>query len=270
MPAFPASDGTVLHYHVSGSGGPLVCLPGGPMQSADYLGDLGGLSAHRRLIKLDPRGTGLSQTPRDPATYRCDRLVADVESLREHLGLDRIDLLGHSAGTNLALLYAARHPSHVGRLVLVTPSTRAVGIEVTGQARLETARLRTGEPWFPAAYAALEAITAGNATEERWQAVAPFVHGRWDTEAQRYHAAMEADRNDEAAAVFAAEGAFDPEATRAALAALRVPVLVLAGRSTSTRSRPPRPRSPRCSPTPSSPSSRARATSRGSTTPTAS
>ncbi|PWU50718.1 hypothetical protein DLJ47_23490, partial [Micromonospora sp. S4605] len=88
-----------------GAGAPLVCLPGGPMQAAAYLGDLGGLPAHRELVLLDLRGTGASAVPTDPASYRFDRQVADVEALRRHLGLDRLDLVTHSAGAALALCY---------------------------------------------------------------------------------------------------------------------------------------------------------------------
>ena len=47
------------------------------MQASAYLGDLGGLSAHRSLVLLDLRGTGESAIPADPATYRCDRQVAE-------------------------------------------------------------------------------------------------------------------------------------------------------------------------------------------------
>jgi pimeloyl-ACP methyl ester carboxylesterase len=57
------------------------------MQDSVYLGELGGLSRHRQMIVLDQRGTGRSATPKDSASYRCDRLVEDVEALREHLGL---------------------------------------------------------------------------------------------------------------------------------------------------------------------------------------
>jgi pimeloyl-ACP methyl ester carboxylesterase len=142
MPTFSAPDGTVLAHHVYGTGRPLVCLPGGPMQDSAYLGELGGLPAHRRLVMVDPRGTGGSAAPRDPASYRCHRLVDDVEALREHLGLDRLDLLGHSAGTNLAVLYATRDPAGVARLALIPPSAYAVVVAVTKSARLAVARLR--------------------------------------------------------------------------------------------------------------------------------
>src|SRR4051794_41913382 len=96
--------------------------------------------------------------------YRCDRIVDDVEALRDHLGLDRMDLLAHSAGANLAALYVARHPERVRRLALITPSTRAVGIKVTGEARCEVALLSKDEPWFGPAFAALEAVVAGEPT----------------------------------------------------------------------------------------------------------
>lgn len=228
MPLFSAYDGTDLAYHVFGDGLPLICLPGGPQDSV-YLGELGGLSARRQLIMLDLRGTGKSATPQDPASGRCDRLVDDVEALREHLGLDRVDLLAHCAGANIAALYVARHPERVGKLVLITPSTRAVGIPISGETRRQTALLRKDEPWFPAAYAALEAIVAGQATEDSWQAIAPFSYGRWDAAAQAHQAAADGQQSQSATEAFGAEGAFDPEATRQALAAVEAPVLLVAG-----------------------------------------
>jgi proline iminopeptidase len=229
MPHFCAHDGTDLAYHVFGEGIPVICLPGGPMRDSVYLGELGGLSAHRQLIVLDLRGTGQSAIPENAASYRCDRLVDDVEALREHLGLDRLDLLAHSAAANLAALYVARYPERVSKLVLVTPSTKSAGIAVSGEARREIALLRKDEPWFEAAFAALEAIVAGHATDDSWTAIEPFFHGRWDAAAQAHQAADDTQRNKEAVAAFGADGAFDPQATRAALAAFGAPVLLLAG-----------------------------------------
>ncbi|MFF9909403.1 alpha/beta fold hydrolase [Streptomyces sp. NPDC013457] len=246
MPAyFAASDGTRLAHRTEHrtedrkgirgegraegltepAGDPVICLPGGPTDSR-YLGDLGGLSAYRRLVLPDPRGTGDSAVPEDPASYRCDRVAGDVEALRVHLGLDRIDLLGHSGGANTAVTYAARYPHRVRSLALITPGTAAVGIEVRGETRRTAALLRKGEPWFPGAFAALEALTEGRGAD--WDAIAPFCWGRWDEAARRHHAGARPG-NAEAVAGFAAEGAFDPESTRAALVALEAPVLVLAG-----------------------------------------
>ncbi|MFF8958326.1 alpha/beta fold hydrolase [Streptomyces sp. NPDC014894] len=129
MPKFTAYDGTELAYHLKGAGEPLICLPGGPTRAAAYYGTLGGLDAHHRLVLLDLRGTGGSAEPVDPATRRWDRQTDDIEALREHLSLDRVHLLAHSASGNLATLYAARHPLRVRSLTLIAPGARGGGEE---------------------------------------------------------------------------------------------------------------------------------------------
>ncbi|MES9536961.1 alpha/beta fold hydrolase [Actinomadura sp. NPDC000600] len=228
MPTFAAPDGTELAYRLVGAGEPLVCVPGGPMRASSYLGDLGGLARHRRLVLLDLRGTGASAVPRDRATYRCDRQVGDVEALREHLGLERVDVLAHSAGGDIAVLHAARYARRVRRLVLVTARFRALGIGFTAEHRREAAAKRRAEPWFAAGRDAFEAVLAGTASDADWDAAAPFFHGRWDAVARR-HAASEAEEtNDEAADLYASPEAFDPAAARAAIAGLAAPALVLA------------------------------------------
>ncbi|MEH0845717.1 alpha/beta hydrolase [Micromonospora sp. CPCC 205711] len=220
---FSGYDGTRLAYHRTGHGTPLICLPGGPMRASSYLGDLGGLTD---LVRLDLRGTGDSATPADPSSWRCDRQVDDVEALREHLGLDRMDLLGHSAGANLAVTYAARHPRRIARLVLVTPSPRAVGIEVTAEDRLAATRPHRDEPWYGPAAAALDRVLAGQASGADWAAITPLTYGRWDGAARAHAAGQVTEQNRAAASAFSV---FDPASTRAALATLDAPVLVLAG-----------------------------------------
>uniref|UniRef100_UPI0033308B33 alpha/beta fold hydrolase n=1 Tax=Streptomyces sp. NPDC000983 TaxID=3154373 RepID=UPI0033308B33 len=227
MPIFTSPDGTRLAYHEQGEGEPLFVLPGGPMRASSYLGDLGGLHTRRRLVRLDLRGTGESQAPADPATYRCDRLVDDVEALRERLGPERMDLLAHSAGGSLAMLYAARHPRRVRRMVLVTANPWALGTPATPEQRRAAALLRKGEPWFEEAYPALDAWLTG--TGDAGPDSAPFFYGRWDEAARLHDALGDEEFNDAAAGVYGSEGAFDPPATRAALARLTAPVLVLAG-----------------------------------------
>ncbi|GAA2304345.1 alpha/beta hydrolase [Streptomyces kunmingensis] len=227
MFTFTAPDGTELACHVRGAGPPLVCLPGGPMRASEYLGDLGGLTAHRTLYLLDLRGTGRSAVPADEATYRCDRQVDDVEALRVHLGLDQMDVLAHSAGCNLAALHAAHHPERIARLVLVTSAQRALGLRASPDERRAAARLRSHEPWFEAAYAEYEKLLAGR--DDADYLYDAFFYGRWDERA-RAHAARTDDQSNERAEVrYSAEGAYDPPATRAALARLDAPVLLLAG-----------------------------------------
>lgn len=186
MPNFASYDGTELSYQSLGDGPPLVCLPGGPGRAVEYFGDLGGLSNSRQLILLDPRGVGRSADPADPATFRVDKLVADVDSLRAHLNLDRMDLLAHSAGSTLATLYAAAHPERLSKLVLITPALYAVGVDGTEeQFRSAVARL-AGEPWYPSALAALEKLMAGDTSIETLGLSRPLYYGRWDETAQAH------------------------------------------------------------------------------------
>jgi pimeloyl-ACP methyl ester carboxylesterase len=228
MRRFRSWDGTELAYQVVGSGPPLVCIPGGPGQAVEYLGDLGGLSGHRTLILLDNRGTGASQAPPDPVTYRVDQLVQDVEALRDHLGLERIDLFGHSASGGVCLLYAAGHPLRIDHLVLVAPSLRVTGIP-SDLGVAEVLALRAHEPWYAEAVAALHAEAASPEELERYQwLAAPLLYRQWNAAAQAQTAAEPAQF-----ARSAREGFYDgfiPDpALPSRLAALTAPVLVVAG-----------------------------------------
>ncbi|WP_433064408.1 alpha/beta fold hydrolase [Dactylosporangium sp. CS-033363] len=195
MATFTAFDGTVLTVVGAASPDPVICVPGGPMQASAYLDGLGSL-------RLDLRGTGDSAVPADVASYRCERQADDLEALRVHLGLEALSLLAHSAGAAIAVHYAARFPERVARLTLVTPSPRAVGIEVTDDDRRAIAVQRRDEPWFPAAFAALERIWAGAPADDDWAAITPFVYGRWDAGTAAHAAEGERRTNRTAAAAY--------------------------------------------------------------------
>lgn len=231
MTRFASYDGTELAYERTGTGPVLVCLPGGPGRASGYLEDLAGLSEVRTLVLLDPRAVGRSEVPPDPSTLRFDRLAADLEALREHLGLETLDLLGHSAGTIVAQAWASAHPDRVGRLVLVTPSGVLQGHDRTE----EVARIRAtraDEPWYADAAAAADALAdappsqrAGLERETR-----PFMYGRWDERTQAHAATADAQSSKRALLGFAgAPGEVDAQALVAGLAQVSAPVLVVGG-----------------------------------------
>jgi pimeloyl-ACP methyl ester carboxylesterase len=229
MAQFTSYDGTKLAFRRAGAGRPLVCLPGGPGRTPDYLGDLGGLGGFRELILPDTRGTGESAVPADPATYRCDRLARDVEALRADLGLERIDLLGHSAGGNVALRYAAAHPKRIGHLVLLSPGPQPLGLHFTEAQQQAAMRRRSAEPWYQEAQAAIQAAEAGDDSAETRLGYLPFFYGRWDDAARAHARVGFSERARAVQAGFYAPGAFDPPATRAGLAQVTAPVMVYAG-----------------------------------------
>ena len=230
MPTLTAGDGTRLAYTELGEGPPLLCLPGGPGRASAYLEDLGGLSTTRRLVRLDLRATGHSEVPADPSSMRFDRLADDVEALREHLGLDVADVLGHSAGCLVAQAWAAAHPERVGALALVTPSDRLQGGDRADVATIRAAR--SGEPWYADAAEAQEAL--GSAPPAQAQplvrATRPFYYGRWDERTQAHAATADTQSSKRAELGFGAGTEdLDVAALLAGLRRVEAPVLVLGG-----------------------------------------
>lgn len=108
-------DGRELWTSATGAGEPILCCHGGP-GLWDMFGTLD-LGSRYRLIRWDQRGAGRSDR-RGP--YTLERMVADVDAVREHHGLAHVAVLGHSWGAQLALLYALAHPERVSALVYVS------------------------------------------------------------------------------------------------------------------------------------------------------
>jgi proline iminopeptidase len=96
-----------------------VFLHGGPGQGSQTFAKFAGppLERTQRMVYLDQRGSGRSEK-HWAKQYSVDLMVDDLEKLRRHWGVEKMDLIGHSFGTMLALEYSARYPQHVSHLVL--------------------------------------------------------------------------------------------------------------------------------------------------------
>jgi proline iminopeptidase len=81
---------------------------------------LGGpaLEKRVRMVYLDQRGSGRSERPKDEKHYSLALLESDVDLIRRELGVEKVVLLAHSAGTPIALDYAADYPERVAGLIL--------------------------------------------------------------------------------------------------------------------------------------------------------
>ena len=116
----PLSEGHVMYWEQVGSprGVPVLFLHGGPGAGAG--------AVHRRFfdpgfwrtVIFDQRGAGRSRPLGALEANTTGHLVADIEALRWHLGIERWLLFGGSWGSTLALAYAQAHPDRVSGCVL--------------------------------------------------------------------------------------------------------------------------------------------------------
>jgi proline iminopeptidase len=123
------AHGVMIYYKSFGRGKPLMLLHGGPGASHDYfLPYLTPLARHFRLIFIDERGSGRSQSLENVSGYTVENMVEDVESVRQALGLGQISMLGHSYGGVLAQAYALKYQKNLSRLILASTfaSTKAI------------------------------------------------------------------------------------------------------------------------------------------------
>ncbi|WP_406634559.1 alpha/beta fold hydrolase [Amycolatopsis sp. WGS_07] len=115
--AVGTDDGVRLWATRQGDGEPVVFCHGGP-GLWDMMADVAAaLSAAATVCRWDQRGCGRSQRQ---GPYSVERTVADLDAVRAHFGWDRVALLGHSWGAQLALRYTLAHPERVTKLVYVS------------------------------------------------------------------------------------------------------------------------------------------------------
>ncbi|WP_104129454.1 alpha/beta fold hydrolase [Cryobacterium sp. N21] len=229
MPRYDSSDGSVLYYEDipgTGEGIPVVLLAGGAARHPSYLGDLAGLGEEHRLIVPHLRGVGLTEAPSDPQRGSWWSQAVDVEQLRIHLGLNRLALIAHSAGTRLAIAYAAQFPRNIAALVLITPPAGYLVDEPTDVPTLIDRR--RGDPDFDRAILALRAGPATSTEDDftAWQRdSAAAGYATWH-ETGRAHAQIGRWSRAAATAYFSVD---PPHDIAAWLLEMTAPVLVIAG-----------------------------------------
>jgi 3-oxoadipate enol-lactonase len=124
MPALTTSDGVRLEYAVDDFTDPwrpgptLVLLHAAMSTLRRFYAWVPVLARDFRVVRLDLRGHGRSETPRPDAELTIERLARDVVELLDHLGVARPHVSGSSAGGYVAQQLAFAHPGRVDRLAL--------------------------------------------------------------------------------------------------------------------------------------------------------
>jgi len=199
-----------LYYETTGAGAPLVLLHGLGSSSADWALQMPAFAARYRVITVDLRGHGRSL---DGAwRYTIDQMAEDVAALLAQLQEPPAHVVGLSLGGCTAQMLAARHPGQVRSLVLCNTFARLRPDGLRGAGRLLRRVWLFGTAPMPmvAGY-----VAAGLFPKPEQQAIRAEAVARLGRNRKRpYLAAMRA------------VAAFD---SRALLAAIRCPTLVLAG-----------------------------------------
>ena len=119
-------NGVHMYYETYGEGSPLVLLHGGVMTiELDFAALIPTLAARHTVIAVEMQGHGRTADTGRPITLAA--LASDVVGLLDHLGLDSVDVVGHSLGGGVALELAMRHPDRVRRIVPMSVTVRPDG-----------------------------------------------------------------------------------------------------------------------------------------------
>lgn len=117
-----SADGVPVAYTALGAGAPIVLLHGftetaTSWQEAGYVDRF--VQAGRQVVLIDCRGHGSSGKPHDAAAYGGDKRARDVVAVLDALGLPVADLVGFSMGGLIALATALGFPERVRRLIVI-------------------------------------------------------------------------------------------------------------------------------------------------------
>jgi pimeloyl-ACP methyl ester carboxylesterase len=110
-----------MHCTCKGKGDAILFIHGMPTNSSLWDGIIEQLAAHHRCFAVDLPGMGKTPFEAYSPDY-LDRMAKQVEALRVRYGVKQWHVVGHDAGSAIAVHYAARFSRHVGCLALLSPA----------------------------------------------------------------------------------------------------------------------------------------------------
>jgi proline iminopeptidase len=141
-------NGLSFHYTVAGHGPLLVVQAPGWGIGSNYLRNgLKPLEEQFTLLTFDPRGSNASSHVKSTDHLTNADLADDLEHLRQYWGVETLNLIGHSNGSAIAIVYAERYPERVNKLVLIGSQLLGYKSSANAVSTAEDAR-RKSEPQF--------------------------------------------------------------------------------------------------------------------------
>ena len=127
-------------YLEAGEGEPLVLFHGGNMGSGnmaecaeDWELNLPGLARHFRVVAVDKLGQGYTDNPQTDADYTMAATVRHAHDFLIALGLERVNIAGHSRGGYLVARLTLDHPDLIKACIIVDTNTLAPGVPASQQ-----------------------------------------------------------------------------------------------------------------------------------------
>lgn len=114
-------DGQSVYVQDEGSGPAMVLLHGFASTAYSFRELIGPLSADYRLLAVDLNGFGLTQRPVRSKAYRIESQADLIVEVLKRKGIDEVVMVGHSYGSAVSAVLAARHPDLVKKVILISP-----------------------------------------------------------------------------------------------------------------------------------------------------
>jgi pimeloyl-ACP methyl ester carboxylesterase len=119
-------NGIDLFYDIKGNGEPLLLIAGFLCDHAYWSLIMPSLTSQYQVIRLDNRGMGRSSAPNSP--YSLKQMANDVAALLDHIAIDKVHLVGHSMGGQIAQELVLAHPEKVQSLILLSSLAKGDGL----------------------------------------------------------------------------------------------------------------------------------------------
>jgi pimeloyl-ACP methyl ester carboxylesterase len=188
-----APDGTRIWFDVAGAGEPLLLLSGQSLDSRMWTGVRDDLARQHRVVVLDHRGTGRSESPDEPA-YSTALFARDALAVLDAVGVECAHVYGFSMGGRVGQVLAADVPRRVGALVLAASgpggrhevaraaeATRALLRAASSETRHLVAELFFTPDWAARNPEAVELVLPANSrAAQRLHYAASTGHDGWD------------------------------------------------------------------------------------------
>jgi pimeloyl-ACP methyl ester carboxylesterase len=123
-------SGNNLHYVEAGEGDVVLFLHGFPSFWYSLIRPMQALKRQYRVVAIDGIGKGKSDVPKDLEDYELKNMVEHIHGLIDHLGVEKVHVVGHDWGHALAFALAQRYPERIKSVVGMSAPPATVMLEL--------------------------------------------------------------------------------------------------------------------------------------------